>query len=62
MNIADWLRALGLERYEAAFEENSVMPLFSFRPGRIECGDPEQSGDCVSDDGALRRVHCALRG
>ena len=24
MNIADWLRALGLERYEAAFQENSV--------------------------------------
>ena len=24
MNIADWLQALGLERYEAAFQENSV--------------------------------------
>jgi hypothetical protein len=24
MNVADWLRALGLERYEAAFRENDV--------------------------------------
>ena len=29
MNIADWLRALGLERYEAAFQENSVTALSS---------------------------------
>ena len=24
MDVADWLRALGLERYEAAFRENAV--------------------------------------
>jgi uncharacterized sporulation protein YeaH/YhbH (DUF444 family) len=24
MNVADWLRALGLEQYEAAFRENDV--------------------------------------
>jgi hypothetical protein len=24
MNVADWLRALGLEGYEAAFRENDV--------------------------------------
>ena len=24
MDVADWLRALGLERYEAAFRENDV--------------------------------------
>ena len=24
MDVADWLRALGLERYEAAFRENGV--------------------------------------
>src|ERR1700691_6403050 len=24
MNVADWLRALGLEQYEAAFHENDV--------------------------------------
>jgi hypothetical protein len=24
MNVADWLRALGLEEYEAAFRENDV--------------------------------------
>jgi class 3 adenylate cyclase len=24
MNVADWLRALGLERYEATFRENDV--------------------------------------
>ena len=24
MDVADWLRALGLERYEAAFQENDV--------------------------------------
>ena len=24
MDVADWLRALGLERYEAAFHENGV--------------------------------------
>jgi class 3 adenylate cyclase len=26
MNVADWLRTLGLERYEAAFRENDVDP------------------------------------
>jgi len=24
MDIADWLRSLGLERYEAAFRENEI--------------------------------------
>ena len=24
MDVADWLRTLGLERYEAAFRENDV--------------------------------------
>ena len=24
MDVADWLRALGLERYEATFRENEV--------------------------------------
>ena len=24
MNVAEWLRELGLERYEAAFRENAV--------------------------------------
>ena len=26
MNVAEWLRQLGLERYEAAFRENDVGP------------------------------------
>src|SRR6476661_2718556 len=26
MDVANWLRALGLERYEAAFRENDVSP------------------------------------
>ena len=29
MDVADWLRKLGLERYEAAFRENDVTLPFS---------------------------------
>ena len=34
MDVADWLRALGLGQYEAAFRENSVTPdlLLSLTP------------------------------
>jgi hypothetical protein len=28
MDTGGWLRSLGLERYEAAFRENAVMPTF----------------------------------
>ena len=27
MDVADWLRALGLEQYEAAFREHAVNPM-----------------------------------
>ena len=27
MDVASWLRNLGLERYEAAFRENAVSPI-----------------------------------
>jgi SAM domain (Sterile alpha motif) len=55
MDVADWLRALGLERYEAAFRENGVS---AEDLRHLTAGDLEELG--VAGVGHRRRLLVAI--
>jgi hypothetical protein len=45
MDVADWLRTLGLERYQAAFRKNDVSAYCATRPSdheAVQFGHPEK--------------------